>query len=196
MTAYLDVGVRQHTQGSELGPDATLLDAAELRVRRGLGVRIDPDAAALDAVGDALSLREVGAEDGGAEAGLGVVGAPDHLVQVGVGEAGHYGTERFVGHDERVVRRVVDDGRLHEETGGAGDLVGAEGEFVALVFGVLEEGLDFFVLHLVLDWAEHDAFFVRVAYFEALGYAGEGFEEGLVDRLVDVDALGVDADLA
>jgi hypothetical protein len=50
-------------------------------------------------------------------------------------------------------------------------------------------------LHLVLDWAEHHAFVVGEADFEAFGGFDERGEEGRVLAGVDVDSFGCNADL-
>jgi len=51
-------------------------------------------------------------------------------------------------------------------------------------------------LHGVLDGAEEGAFFGAVTDFQGLGVVNHGLEEGLVDILVDVDALDSEANLA
>jgi len=105
-------------------------------------------------------------------------------------------TERLLGDDARVVRRVVDDRRLYEVAGTLFDLLGADGELVTVLLAVLEELLHLLVLHFVLDGSDQDAGLVARADLDALGEGDHGFQEGLVDVLVDVDALGGDADLA
>ena len=104
-------------------------------------------------------------------------------------------TERLLGDDARVVGRVVDDSRLDEVAVALLDLLGADGELVAVLLAVLEELLHFLVLHLVLDGPDQDAVLVARADFDAFGEGDHGFQEGLVDVLVHVDALGGDANL-
>ncbi len=105
-------------------------------------------------------------------------------------------TKRLLGDDARVVGRVVDDRRLDEVAGTLFDLLGADGELVTVLLAVLEELLYLLVLHFVLDGPDQDTGLVARADLDALGEGDHGFQEGLVDVLVDVDALGGDADLA
>ena len=105
-------------------------------------------------------------------------------------------TERFFLDDHGIVWRVIDDGRLDEVAITLLDLWLPGREGVSVLLAVAEEVLNFFVLHVVLDGAEHDACLVAAADFEGLGEVHHGFDEGLVDAFVDVDALCGDADLA
>ncbi len=95
-------------------------------------------------------------------------------------------TEWFLGNDARVVWRVVDDGRLDEVAVALLDVLRSDGELVAVLLAVLEELLHLFVLHFVLDGADQDAVVVAGADLDALGEVDHGFQEGLVDVLVDV----------
>ena len=74
-------------------------------------------------------------------------------------------------------------------------LAGGGGDVVASRFAVGEEGLDFGVLHCVLDGAEVDVVCEGVADIQGGGVRDHCCEERLVDGLMDVDAFAGDADL-
>lgn len=105
-------------------------------------------------------------------------------------------TEWFLGDDFGVVGRIVDDGRLDEKPFARFHHVRTGSEFVSVLLAVLEELRHFFVLHLVLDRAQHHAFLLACTHFEALGEFDHRLYKGLVDRFVDVDPLRRDAHLA
>lgn len=105
-------------------------------------------------------------------------------------------TKRLLLHNARVLRGVVDDGRLDEVALARGDVGVAIGEFVALLLAVLEVALDLLVLHAVLDRAHEHALLVGWADLDGLCELDHLGQERLVDALVDVDALGRNADLA
>lgn len=173
----------------------TYLVTAKDGLGSGLLERVDEDGAGFKTPGDALGVLDVLAPNASTETGVGVVGALDDLLLVGPGLGGDDGAEGLLGDDAGVVGRVVDDGGLDEEALVAGDGVIANSELVAILARVVEELLDFLVLHLVLDGAEQGAGF-GVADGDGLGEVDHLLEELLVDALVDVDALGGDADLA
>jgi hypothetical protein len=89
--------------------------------------------------------------------------------------------ERLFADDHRIIRWVIDYGWLDEKALAACDFAFAKSEFVALVLGVLEEGLYLLILHLVLNAAEHDAFIIRVAHLERLADTDECLDEWLLD---------------
>lgn len=105
-------------------------------------------------------------------------------------------TEGFLGDDFGVVGRVVDDGRLDEIPFARFDHVGTGSEFVSVLLAVLEELRHLFVLHLVLDRAQHHAFLLAGTHFEAFGKLDHRLDKGLVDGFVDVDPLRRHAHLA
>jgi hypothetical protein len=85
---------------------------------------------------------------------------------------------------------------LDEIAVGLLDGVRASCKFVALGLAVLEEALNTFVLHRILNSTEHDALLIRRADFKGLRESNHCCEELLVDAFVDVDTLGGNADLA
>jgi len=123
-----------------------------------------------------------------------VVGTTDDLFFVAPWLSGDDRTEWLFGYDPAVVWRVIDDCRRHEEAVALLHRVGANGDFVAFGFGVLEETLDALVLHRVLHWSEQGAR-IRLADFDGFDKINHLGEELGVDRFVDVDALGRDAHL-
>lgn len=98
-------------------------------------------------------------------------------------------------HEARVGRRVIDNRRV-DEVALFILILAAGGKDVAVLLAVVEETLDAIVLHLVLDGPDHDALLVTLADLERLGEVDHGFEHGLVDVRVDVDALGGHAHLS
>lgn len=189
------VAVSLEALSAPLATDATLLVATEDSLGSRLLEGVDEDGAGLEALGDLLGVGDVLAPDTGTKTGVGVVGALDDLLLIGPGLGGDDGAEGLLGDDAAVVGGVVDDGRLDEEALLGGGSFLADGELVALLAGILEELLDLLVLHLVLDGAEEGAG-VGVADLNGLGEVDHLGEELGIDALVDVDALGGNADLA
>ncbi len=105
-------------------------------------------------------------------------------------------TEWLLGDNPRVIRWVIDDGWLDEVALALVDLICAHSELVAVLFTVLEELLHFLILHFVLDRADHDALLVALTNLDTLSEVHHSLEEGLIDVLMDVDALCGDADLS
>lgn len=217
----LRVAIAQQAHGAPLAPDAAFLVAAENGLRHGPLAAVDEDAAGFELVADAEGALDVFAPDAGAQARVGRVGPGDDF---GLGRpwlAGHDGTcgvsvpcllarggggweegdgERrtkgLFGDDFGVAGRVVDDGWLDEKPLARFDHVGTGGEFVPVRLAVREELRHLFVLHLVLDRAQHHAFVLARAHFERLGEFHHRLHEGLVDGFVDVDPLRRHAHLA
>ena len=104
-------------------------------------------------------------------------------------------TERFLGDDSAVVRRVVDNGRLNEVSFGLGNVGFTSGKGVTLGLGVCKETLDTLVLHGVLDGTEHDTVVIGRADLEVRGGFGHGSQHFFIDLFVDIDALGGYTDL-
>jgi hypothetical protein len=164
-------------------------------LRSGLLERVDEDAAGLQTESDALSSLLILTPDTSTKTSIAVVSTVDNLFLIRVRLARNDKTKLFFLDNLAVVGRVINNGRLEPEAVLLLDVSAAGNEVVALVLAVLEESLDLFVLHLVLDGTEHGAFFVGCADFEAGGDLGHCVDHGSVDFLVDVDALGGNADL-
>lgn len=172
-------------------------------VRLHLEMHIDPHAARLQLPRHALRPRHIRAPHARPEAVLRIVRACDHVLLVAPLQRGKDGPEGLFGHDARGVGRVVDDGGGDEVAlpealcfavgGGVG---GPDGGFEAFRADVGEEGLDFFVLRVVLEGADEVGGIGGGADFEGGGVGDHGGEEAVVDILVDVDAFDVHADLA
>lgn len=147
------IAIRQQPGPTPLTPNATLLVPAKEGLRRRLLPRVDKNTARLKLLANTLSALDILAPNASTEACVAVVSALDDFLLVAPGLRGHDGAEGLLGDDARVIGRVVDDGGFNEVALGFGDFAVARGEVVAFVFGVLEEALDFFVLHGVLDGA-------------------------------------------
>lgn len=104
-------------------------------------------------------------------------------------------TEWLLADNERVVGWIIDDGGLNEETIALGDFRLSCQELVAFGLTVVEETLDLFVLHLILNRAKHDALLITGPDKKLPSSFGHCLYEWLVDLLVDVDALRRYADL-
>jgi hypothetical protein len=164
-------------------------------LRSGLLERVDEDTASLQTESDALGSLLILTPDTSTKTSIAVVSTVDNLLLIRVRLARNNKTKLLFLDDLAVVGRVVDDGGLKPETVLLLDISTAGDKVVALVLAVLEESLDLFVLHLVLDGTEHGAFFVGCADLEAGGDLGHCVDHGFVDLFVDVDALGSDTDL-
>jgi hypothetical protein len=164
-------------------------------LRSGLLERVDKDTAGLQAESDTLGSLLILAPDTSTETSIAVVGTVDNLLFIRVRLARNNKTKLLFLDNLAVVGRVVDDGGLKPEALLLLDVSTAGNEVVALVLAVLEESLDLFVLHLVLDGTKHGALLFGCADLEAACDLGHGFDHGFVDLLVDVDTLGGNADL-
>jgi hypothetical protein len=164
-------------------------------LRSGLLERVDEDTAGLQTESDALSSLLILTPDTSTKTSIAVVSTVDNLFLIRVRLARDNKTKLFFLDNLAVIGRVVDDGGLKPETVLLLDVSAAGNEVVALVLAVLEESLDLFVLHLVLDGTEHGALLIGCADLEAGGDLGHCVDHGFVDLLVDVDALGGNADL-
>jgi hypothetical protein len=140
-------------------------------------------------------MLDILAPDTGTETGVGVVGTLDNLLLVGPGLGGDDGAKRLFGDDAAVVGGVVDDDRIDEKALLSRGSALADGEFVTVLAGVLDELFDLLVLHLVLDGAEEGAG-LGVTDLDGLGEVDHLLEELGVNALVDVNTLGGNADLA
>jgi hypothetical protein len=207
------VAVREQTLCTPLTADTTFLVAREdamitvsilfwnngqrdrLRLRSGLFERVDKDTAGLQTESDTLGSLLILTPDTSTKTSIAVVGTVDNFFLIRVRLARNNETKLLFLDDLAVVGRVVDDGGLKPETVLLLDISAAGNEVVALVLAVLEESLDLFVLHLVLDGAEHGTFLVGCADLEAGGDLCHCVDHGSVDLLVDVDTLGGDANL-
>ena len=189
------VAVTDDTSVTKLATDARFLVAGEEGLRDGLDEAVDEDVAGLDSAGNALGMLNVLGVDRCTKAGIGIVGASDDLVFVGPRLGRDNGAERLLLDDAAVIWRVVDDSRLDEEALAGFHLWLASCELVTLLLGIGEESLDSVKLHGVLDGSEHDTLLVALSDLEVLGESDHALHELGVDRFVDVDALGGDADL-
>ena len=165
-------------------------------MRGGLLERVDEDASGLQTESNTLSGLLVLTPDASTETSVAVVSTANDLLFIRVRLNGKNETELLLLDDLAVVGRVVNDGRLEPEAILLLNISTASNEVIALVLAVLEEGLDLLILHLVLDGAEHGALLVGSADLEAGGDLGHCVDHGSVNLLVNVDALGGNADLA
>lgn len=116
---------------------------------------------------------------------------------------GEDGPKWLFNDDAGIVGWVVDDGGRDEVaiatalgfSIGAG-IRGPDSGFPAFFPDVGEEGLDFFVLNVVLKGANEVCGISGGADFEVCGIGDHGGEEAVVDFFVDVDTFDVHADLA
>lgn len=190
------VAVRQQPRLAPLAANPTLLVPAKCRLGRRLLKRVDKDRTGLQPARNLRRLVDVRAPHARAQPGVRVVGARNDFLEVRPGLCRDDGAKGLFLDDAGGVGRVVDDGRRDEVAFPAGQVRGADGEGVALGGAVSEEAFDALVLHLVLHGAEQVVAVVGVADFDRLGEGDHLRYELLVDALVDVDALGGDADLA
>jgi hypothetical protein len=192
----LDISISQYPQLPKLRPNPTLLEPTKLAPRIRLREVIDPNRPALNLIRHLRRLHQIRSKHRRPQPHRRVVRPRNHLADTLVRLHRNYRPERLLRHDHRVLRRVVDDCRLDEIPGTALYLRIPQREFIPLLLGVLEEGFHPFVLHLVLNGAQHDARLVAGADLEGFGDGGDGGDEGGVNRLMDVDSFGGDADLA
>jgi len=87
----LSIAVREQALAAPLAADAALLVAGQVPLLDRLLVAVDPDAADVELLGDAVRPVDVAGPDGGAEAGVGVVDAGDDFVFGAPGEDGDDG---------------------------------------------------------------------------------------------------------
>lgn len=193
-----DVCVHECKQTSlaPLATNARLLVTTEDGLRGRLLPRVDEDGSSFQASCNLAGLLDIAAPDAGAETRLGVVGTGNDLLKVGPWLGGDNGAEGLLSDDARLVGRVVDDGRLNEEALAGCNIGLTDGELVALGLAVGEELLDLLILHGVLDGAEQVVAIVWVSDLDGLCEIDHLLQELLVNGLVNVDALGGDADLS
>ncbi|KAI3479986.1 hypothetical protein L1887_57884 [Cichorium endivia] len=191
----LDLAVGGKTSGTMLGTDTGALHTTERNGRMMTHHSRDPHGTALDLASDALGGSVVRTPNGGTKTPLGVVDTLDEIGLVLPLEQGHDGAEGLLLDELAVLGRVVDDAERVEVAFLLLDLASRD-EVELLVLGLLEELADLVILHLVVDGTKHDALLVTGAHLEVLNDLGECRLELVVDVLVDVDALGGDADLA
>lgn len=100
-------------------------------------------------------------------------------------------TELLLLHEQGFLGRLRDDGGGEPEPLSVGLDLAADDDLVVVLLGVVEEGLGALVVGAVAEGREQDVV-LRVL----LGLLDEELHEAVVERLVDVDALRGDADLA
>ena len=180
---------------AQLPPDARLLVAAERNLVVQHVIRVDPDSAGAQLVGDADGGVEVLGVDGGRETVRAVVARLDGFVlRLELGDRAH-GPEDLLLHDLHVLRDVGEDGRLDE---------------VAFVAVTLAADLNLGSCFLAgLDVA-HDAVVLQLGDLRSLEGVGaewvtdlvlegaslESLDELVVDARLDVDARASTAALA
>lgn len=187
--------------------------ATEEGLGRWLLERVDEDGSSLQTLTNALGTSDVLAPHTCSKTGLAGVGTLDNLLLIVPWLGRNNWTKRLFLDDHRVVRRIVDDGWLDEKTFARSNVWLTNGELVTLALcnglatmipaisctttylGVLEEGLDLFVLHLVLNWAK-----LGTVSRSTNGHGLCAFDHSgkslLVYVLVDVDTFGGNANLA
>lgn len=114
---------------------------AKGHVGRHVKVRVDPNAARAELPRHLLSLGHVLAPDGRSQARGQAVGAAQHLFLGRPLEQRHDGAKGLLGHDARVVGRVVDNLGLDQVALAFDDLTG-QGDVVAALVDVAVQGLD------------------------------------------------------
>lgn len=165
----LRVAVRLQPVRAPFGPNTAPLVTTKRHARRDVEVRVDPDTPSLQLLRHLRRPSDIRAPDGGTQPHLRVVRLLDHVLFVAPFQHREDRSERLLGHDAGILRRVVDNGGCDEVTFLVLGHFPAKSRFPALLGNVVEEGLDFVVLHAVLNGSKEDVILEAIAGLEGLG---------------------------
>ena len=103
--------------------------------------------------------------------------------------------KRFFRHNLGVFGRVIENCWLYEVAFARFHWLTTSCKPITFRFAVIEEGLHFVELHSILDGSEVDIRVEWATNFQIIGVRGHGFEEWLVDGVMDVDPFTSNANL-
>src|SRR5258708_519806 len=175
--------------------EAGFFYAAEGGDFRGDDSGVDADDAVFEGFGDAPDAGDVAAVEIGGQAKFGVVGDGDGFGFGFETKQRRYRAEGFFTGDGNLGGDVGQDGGL-EETSTEGVAVAADEDFCSFGLGVADVAFDFLDGGFVKERTVGGAGFGAGSGLERSDGGGEFGGEGIVDAVLDEDAVGADAGLA
>ncbi|MNQ55671.1 hypothetical protein D3C85_697700 [compost metagenome] len=154
---------------------------------------VDPDHAAVDALGDRQGSLGIGRPDRAAETVFAVVGARDHLVNAVVWQDRHQRSELFLAHQARVVWNVTHD-RRRNEVARPFQRRPTCNDFAACT-RLVQKTEQLLVLHAVLDRTDLGLGLETIADNGIARERCQRITHGAVELRRNIDALGGEANL-
>src|SRR5690554_4447535 len=190
----LELGELLEAVARSLAAEARLLDAAERGKLGGDDALVDADHAVLEPLHDAPDTAVVPGIEVGGKAEGGVVGHGDRLLLVAEAEHRRQRAEGLLAGHRHLRSGIGDHGggveALAQRMGGA-----AAQQAPALGHGVVHVALHLVDGGLVDQRADHHARLATVTHRHRRDLRGQGLDEGVVDPLLDQEAVGADAGL-